>query len=1548
MASVAHNGSGSKTHSSNPVLTTSGDLVGTYYDDGTWSGTASLRASIASGYWNYKWQMSVYCNGYESGKVDMGNTHNSSSNRTKTGSVSFSFGGLAQGSSYTVEIRFYSNYNLAYTATFTTTIPVLWQKPGQTFVTRITNNTGGFTKDSGDKAIDDAWRQVDTTNKSYAGDNITMWWDKNSEGQVGNNANPASFACCDKLINDTSGYGQHAAWDYTEGGGDLYHTWGTSTDPCIAPDHWAGEKIVALMIKYWTDSAGNRQSVRQHSGLYFQPKPTVSSNIALRSQRFYTGTPSCIVWRLNTWTITSNGYGVAMSSSTGSTNMSSTAMDLTLGAYGGETGRSITFGDKAFNGNYSLPATPLDLHTLKTAITGPVKDYNTFVFVNWYNPRTGVADRLGFINSGDIGVSIVSGSVTLPTIDKISAISGDGTTIVLEDKKKLYTNKENVTITWKIENSGNKNGFGYDYRCNEDKSDSSVKSSKATPNGCTMAPVQFNLWTGTYGGIDATGSTFTLRHDGIPTTGSNRSAFVLPYIKDSAGYKIFGENTRDYVISPNYNMILIQKPDIPVLSKWENTLPAIDGVKDEIKWEATSPAKWGNVVDFEYGYKLRYLIGKDKTAAGGYEWYFTNAPTAVNTNFSGKFTEIYDRSTTTSCKASLAATSYYSQTWNAYLDFQSDFSTEKSFAIAVKDPYAATVGTLTTPMSTTLLTEVPYEFQCPQETVNCNTLIQTTKIQIDSNPATTIASPTYTTTTPNSLTGALTLKFGKLSLNTTTLTRGAHKIKVTNEVVSYFDSTTPVTNHVYFGTTTVTSNVLDIEVAELPKAPTLNQPTPAYTKAGVIKDVTFTFSPNDWGCLDTQHNNRHFDYEWIGPDGKMIASSTLSRTSTSKTLQKIIFLSPDHEGVYKFRLRQTTVVGSSAWVEKTFEVQAAEEPADTTFETTPIIALANWNWNLKITPNGNGSYNPYVVNTMTSCNGWFETNKYIDPSGDGNKVRGLRGTFTTTGRNLSSKTYTITYNLTGTGGLGNPNGYSSYTDAFLVNATGISFKKDTTALYTQPSGNINLNSEQSLKSGTFTLTQDNKNAGSFNSSITGNIGGTAISASAKFRTPLIPTTETQARYKVDVVLPKWKDTLIGTESYSVTTSGYIIDINNFHNTSYIGTDIVYDYGDGSEISQSPTHVYTSGIDDPCTVKIYKRAMDGYTIVQPVLGWTNLNNQVSVNKNFTTNLNGYETGEYKMLIQYERNFTVKMVHEDKFYDIVPPEIEIFDRSKIGTVNQNSDIIPFKLDVEIYAGTTLSEVYYSMDYGQTWIKVNNNKTDGAHKYFQLDMNLTWLDEIWIKAHGVNPVDEEWSRGTNLKKLGKNYTIIAYEMPSDYLTWLSWYNREYKLLHDIHDFYHAYEYKHDELLAAMKEGELYINDDGKTTYSSPYIFAYLVDNNGNALCNEIATRSSGSRSHITITQAMLNNKNARLRYGFYGLADDIISPVTIKPTLYQTPGQNLWDYTKVPSSVQGTAIITNNNNGTYTISRATGPAENKIRRWSMSHDGGVDKKVRHINKK
>ena len=151
--------------------------------------------------------------------------------------------------------------------------------------------------------------------------------------------------------------------------------------------------------------------------------------------------------------------------------------------------------------------------------------------------------------------------------------------------------------------------------------------------------------------------------------------------------------------------------------------------------------------------------------------------------------------------------------------------------------------------------------------------------------------------------------------------------------------------------------------------------------------------------------------------------------------------------------------------------------------------------------------------------------------------------------------------------------------------------------------------------------------------------------------------------------------------------------------------------------------------------------------------------------------------------------------------------------------------------------------------------------------------------------------------------------------------------------------YDFTHEETLKLLKVGELILNCGIKTF---PYCYIQLRNSNGILFG---LSNSSDSITKKSVTNVMLEDSSSFLRIGFINNAIQPTIIGTIKPMLYQdgdgtwepftggvaSPnpeyaqepkfigdiGQNLFDASKLPTKSQGGATVTNNGDGSFTIS-------------------------------
>ena len=1246
---------------------------------------------------------------------------------------SFTFSGLAYSTYYSFDISYDVRATLSgsYQDTWSgtvgaTTSPPPYEKATQTFTTSSKNNTTGNTS-ANTRNVDGSGTNTGST-PNYAGDSFTFSW-SSSNGGYGKDCNPTSTAT---LQRDTTTI--ETKWSNVANASKS-----ATTNRTISVDDM-GHTLYAVMGKSWKNSSGSTQYVTQKNGHAIQSGPSLSANCTLRSTKFYTGTPSCVVWRATTFNTTTNGYGILAKSSnssgvTGGTTVSKNKVRLGIDNSDGNVG--LYFGNGAFNANWSLPTSPLNIHTQKVtvnSVSGAAQ-----ASTGYYNPRTGSSSRLSRLTSSMGTVTVASGTVDLPVIDSILPASGNGTTVIVNETQRVYTTQTSPNIVYRVNHSGNKSGFGYDAILTDNSG--TYGSSYYETQNCSLVPVRTDNWNSYQAVMENTSDAFTITIPNLTTAGAQKTITMIPYITDGSGAKIWGEKTRAYVTSTPYTYYLIQKPGVPTLNEWTNTLPAIDGVRDVIHYTITSPSSFGNVKDFECGYKIRYQVGAEKEREGGYEWEYVNSPTTTNTKFNGTITEVYDRSLNTSSSASVAATSRFSYIWYAYPEFQSDFSAAKSYAIAAKDWYKPTTCSIRLTEPVTLRLNVPFILTCPSDTINGNTLIQTTTLIIDGKESSTITPPTYVTSTPNKLTGQLTISIDETRDVTPILARGVHTLKVKNEVATYFDSMEPVSNHVYFGNTTLMSNEVSFEIGEIPRKPITEEPVPSNTYAGQERTFEFKWSPNDWGCLDTEHNNWHYEYRLEGPIDSankrgLITSDELDKNTTfwSYTFTPE---SPQTEGEYVFRVRQTTFLGHSDWSDETFLIQPAEEPTLSTITTSDLIGLDEWEWTLNIHPGINGTYMPLddpsvrikadvikpktnfklynpdsydmvknIIPWTTYNNLEYLFNRYASPFGD--YVDNAHSLLVTYERN-----YTVTPR-------------ARYLDNY-TNGENLFNCNDIYPLVSRTHTSVSVGSEDYI-----TFTADAQAYDSSESLIDFYTG----------LSPLIPG----------------EDYTVVVEIQSVSGDGYFKPFDVKSSTQIVS--------DEEKEYRLTTLKAGSKMFIPVTAKqINPDTNADYSLgtkVSAVSGKTlELTCRISIIKDTEVNENNFV---YKSFDTTEG----KPMIETAVFPIALPDIAVIDHSHIISCTEGSDIIPFQLYVDCFACTLEYQVWHSLDYGRTWIEVTDYEDDGRLKHFKKEIELSWTDEIWIKAHGKNDTaetDKQW----------------VHEMPTDYLAWLSWFNKKETLPFD-----------------------------------------------------------------------------------------------------------------------------------------------------------------------
>lgn len=157
-------------------------------------------------------------------------------------------------------------------------------------------------------------------------------------------------------------------------------------------------------------------------------------------------------------------------------------------------------------------------------------------------------------------------------------------------------------------------------------------------------------------------------------------------------------------------------------------------------------------------------------------------------------------------------------------------------------------------------------------------------------------------------------------------------------------------------------------------------------------------------------------------------------------------------------------------------------------------------------------------------------------------------------------------------------------------------------------------------------------------------------------------------------------------------------------------------------------------------------------------------------------------------------------------------------------------------------------------------------------------------------------------------------------------------------------AYVYSNEQFKNFIKKGQLKLNDGS----SNPKVSITFYDDSVSP--SKVYVDLEHDRSSGTITDEILNNSNIKMRIRFYGLQNSAIETATIKPMLYQdgdgtweqftggkpapnpdyampienveisnitSHGRQLFDSSKVTTKSQGGATVTNNNDGSFTIS-------------------------------
>jgi hypothetical protein len=179
-------------------------------------------------------------------------------------------------------------------------------------------------------------------------------------------------------------------------------------------------------------------------------------------------------------------------------------------------------------------------------------------------------------------------------------------------------------------------------------------------------------------------------------------------------------------------------------------------------------------------------------------------------------------------------------------------------------------------------------------------------------------------------------------------------------------------------------------------------------------------------------------------------------------------------------------------------------------------------------------------------------------------------------------------------------------------------------------------------------------------------------------------------------------------------------------------------------------------------------------------------------------------------------------------------------------------------------------------------------------------------------------------------------------------------------------AYTYSHAETIKLLKAGKLTIDFGG---VSEPRMYFTIKYTNSSGEQNYInKTNASESKFDVEVTQAMLNDSTSYINISFYVESGATIKPATIKPMLYQdgdgtwepftggkpapnpdypmpienveisnitSHGRQLFDASKLPTKSAGGATVTNNGDGSFTISGSGLLTDNFHSLYTYTHD-------------
>ena len=1218
----------------------------------------------------------------------------------------------------------------------TINLPATWVEPSQQFRTYAKNNTTGNATDSGNRGYTDNTHSSGAT--GYVGDQFYYLWDKNYEANVGSNASPSSYAYLGRSSTNNSGSVNnhpstgtdiHTAWAWTYGAGDLCVDFTYTSEPADA-----GNYLLACMYKHYVNSSGTACHFHQANGHYIQPIPTISATYNVRSKKLYRSSPSTAVVQLSAISITTNGYRIHRR------NSDQGIVEFHTCTANGFASASRGAADDGQTSNYSLSATYQLIWPNAAASNVAAGTYNSGVYSRYQSPNLTAAYTTGYdLYTISSALTVVDGSFS-----KIVAKN-----LKLTNPSSSYpTSNANMNFLVGWEYNGTHNNIRGDYRI-ERSTDGSSWGTEAISGGTISK--DWKGWTvntdlsSTHWKIDQSGTTYVFSSVPLSTTGYYYKITLLPSSTDSAGYQIFGDPI-SIVTNKIYRVII---PTAPKVNYITSILPPIVGIANNFYYKYQNTTNWGNYspnIDFRH-FRRQYY---DST-------HYEDFTDTSNITASGYVEGVYSKTVPSSSTGSLSLrvkSSVKSTNWSD-TEFTSGQSNYKSLALIAQKKYSITASDvkITSPLATTLLRNIPFTLSLPSKTINGNYLINSGSIYVDGTKSSDFNDLSYTlgdvagwsttfvggnTTLGSdgvctSISGDRSVSFTNKSWSTDTLTRGTHTIKVDVEILTYFDSDgvrtingtnyNLPTNHVLFGSTgNLSSNTLTIEIGDIPAAPTINVPNPQYFNAGQERSLKWTFSPNDWGVNDTTYNNRHYDYELYNPAGTKIQSGTIAKGDTSFTYT----FTPYNKdiGLYKFKLREVNVLGTSSWSESTIEIQKAIEPSLSEIKTSEIIGLTPWDYTLTIKPGNNGSYKPVTTSPITR----YKIDIVQLPK---NLYNPSFSTFDSGYiTDIGSGWYRLSADRTGASGIDYVDWWTKWNEYL---------KADTDYTYVLEVRNASINQSISINLG--------------DTIVTNGIGPSQFSTWFG-----INTNDVNQVNGVHLFHVKTKADMKSSNLYNTLCSRDFIflPVGCVYNLEF-RVSIIEGHIEASEFSYS---AYSN------------------PYIANLVSWTTANNGASISRNLTHNLGNYLDGSYSLYIPYERYYTTFTSKESLITQIVPPEIVITDRSTVEWVGTDKAEFNFKMFVDIFGwcGTYKESenphkggcwAEYSLDYGKTWTRAYDSNADKV-----INIPLTWLDEIWLRGYGANPVDTDnkFTIGEDENGNPIQVEIRKHDMYSCYKAWLS----------------------------------------------------------------------------------------------------------------------------------------------------------------------------------